>query len=94
MTSPLTFTAGDMTIHCIVEMSGAVLGLRQLLPGLSEEGQQYELALTEAGLRYEDIDYVFCTHLHVDHVGWNTRLIDGKWAPTFPKARYTSERKY
>ena len=31
---------------------------------------------------------MFCTHLHADHVGWNTRLIEGKWAPTFPKARY------
>ena len=146
MSTPLTFAAGDLTIHRIVEFSGAALGLRQLLPGLSEErlaehriwlapnaldaddravmtfqsyvvrtphhnilidscvgndktlpqmgdwhkrqGREYELALTAAGLRYEDIDYVFCTHLHADHVGWNTRLVDGKWAPTFPKARY------
>src|SRR3546814_14351408 len=29
-----------------------------------------------------------CTHLHTDHVGWNTRLVDGKWVPTFPNARY------
>ena len=35
-----------------------------------------------------DIDYVMCTHLHVDHVGWNTRLDNGRWVPTFPKARY------
>jgi glyoxylase-like metal-dependent hydrolase (beta-lactamase superfamily II) len=35
-----------------------------------------------------DIDYVMCTHLHVDHVGWNTRLENGRWVPTFPKARY------
>ncbi len=35
-----------------------------------------------------DIDYVFCTHLHVDHCGWNTRLVDGRWAPTFPNAKY------
>src|SRR6202021_2961382 len=52
------------------------------------QGREYDLALTEAGLRYEDIDYVFCTHLHADHVGWNTRLVSGVWAPTFPKARY------
>lgn len=44
--------------------------------------------LAGAGLRVEDIDYVMCTHLHVDHVGWNTRLQDGRWVPTFPKARY------
>ncbi len=40
------------------------------------------------GLRFEDIDYVFCTHLHVDHCGWNTKLINGKWVPTFPNATY------
>jgi len=36
----------------------------------------------------EDIDMVMCTHLHVDHVGWNTRLDNGRWVPTFPNARY------
>ena len=40
------------------------------------------------GLRFEDIDYVFCTHLHIDHTGWNTRLVNGRWVPTFPKAKY------
>ena len=44
--------------------------------------------LAAAGLRPEDIDYVLCTHLHVDHVGWNTQLRDGRWVPTFPKAKY------
>jgi glyoxylase-like metal-dependent hydrolase (beta-lactamase superfamily II) len=44
--------------------------------------------LAAAGLRVEDIDFVMCTHLHVDHVGWNTRLQDGRWIPTFPNARY------
>lgn len=34
------------------------------------------------------VDLVICTHLHVDHVGWNTRLVDGTWQPTFPNARY------
>jgi glyoxylase-like metal-dependent hydrolase (beta-lactamase superfamily II) len=41
-----------------------------------------------AGLRFEDIDYVFCTHLHIDHCGWNTVLRDGRWVPTFPRAKY------
>ena len=36
----------------------------------------------------EDVDYVMCTHLHGDHVGWNTQLSDGRWVPTFPKAKY------
>ncbi|MBO6882372.1 MAG: MBL fold metallo-hydrolase [Marivita sp.] len=45
-------------------------------------------SLHAAGLTVDDIDYVLCTHLHTDHVGWNTRLEDGRWVPTFPKARY------
>jgi len=128
MTSPLTFAAGDLTVHRIVEMSGPTMGIQQMLPGLTDamlaehrgwlapdsldaddraimnfqcyvvrtphhnilidscigndktmpphmadwhkrQGREYELALEAAGLRYEDIDYVFCTHLHADHVG-------------------------
>jgi glyoxylase-like metal-dependent hydrolase (beta-lactamase superfamily II) len=48
----------------------------------------YMRALKAAGLSVNDIDFVMCTHLHVDHVGWNTRLENGRWVPTFPKARY------
>ena len=48
----------------------------------------YMRALKAAGLSVDDIDFVMCTHLHVDHVGWNTRLENGRWVPTFPKARY------
>jgi glyoxylase-like metal-dependent hydrolase (beta-lactamase superfamily II) len=44
--------------------------------------------LRTAGLSVDDIDFVVCTHLHADHVGWNTRLDNGRWVPTFPKARY------
>ena len=44
--------------------------------------------LAAAGYPADSIDYVLCTHLHVDHVGWNTRLVDGDWMPTFPNARY------
>jgi glyoxylase-like metal-dependent hydrolase (beta-lactamase superfamily II) len=44
--------------------------------------------LAAAGFSPEDIDLVCCTHLHADHVGWNTRLADGHWVPTFPNARY------
>lgn len=40
------------------------------------------------GLAFEDVDVVMCTHLHVDHVGWNTRLENGRWVPTFPNAKY------
>src|SRR5262249_27221410 len=48
----------------------------------------YMRALAAAGLSVGDIDYVMCTHLHVDHVGWNTRLENGRWVPTFPRARH------
>jgi glyoxylase-like metal-dependent hydrolase (beta-lactamase superfamily II) len=44
--------------------------------------------LAAAGFPAESIDAVVCTHLHVDHVGWNTSLVDGRWVPTFPNARY------
>lgn len=44
--------------------------------------------LAAAGIRPEDVDVVLCTHLHADHIGWNTRLENGRWVPTFPKARY------
>jgi glyoxylase-like metal-dependent hydrolase (beta-lactamase superfamily II) len=40
------------------------------------------------GIGYENVDYVFCTHLHIDHTGWNTTLRDGRWVPTFPNAKY------
>ena len=49
--------------------------------------------LKAAGTAPEEIDYVFCTHLHSDHVGWNTRLENGRWVPTFPKAKYLFSRK-
>ena len=45
-----------------------------------------------AGLRFEDIGYVFCTHLHIDHCGWNTQLKNVKWVPTFPNAKYLFSR--
>jgi glyoxylase-like metal-dependent hydrolase (beta-lactamase superfamily II) len=48
--------------------------------------------LAAIGLRPEDIDIVMCTHLHADHVGWNTKLENGRWVPTFPKARYVMSR--
>lgn len=49
--------------------------------------------LARAGCPPESIDTVLCTHLHFDHVGWNTHLVDGKWVPTFPNARYLFGRK-
>lgn len=48
----------------------------------------FQNALHMAGFSFDDIDVVMCTHLHVDHVGWNTRLENGRWVPSFPNARY------
>jgi glyoxylase-like metal-dependent hydrolase (beta-lactamase superfamily II) len=52
------------------------------------QSDRYEKNLAAAGVSVNDIDYVMCTHLHTDHVGWNTKLEDGRWVPTFPKAKY------
>ena len=44
--------------------------------------------LAAIGVTPEKVDVVMCTHLHADHVGWNTKLMNGRWVPTFPNARY------
>lgn len=49
--------------------------------------------LAQAGVSPEAVDTVICTHFHVDHVGWNTRMEDGRWVPTFPNARYLFPRE-
>jgi glyoxylase-like metal-dependent hydrolase (beta-lactamase superfamily II) len=143
----LTLTAGDLTIHRIIEQEMTFLPAQDMFPDLTSEllaenrawlkaakglddtdtlilcfqsyivktphhtilidscigndkprptrpkwnmktDDTYMRALKAAGISVADIDYVMCTHLHVDHVGWNTRLENGKWVPTFPKARY------
>jgi glyoxylase-like metal-dependent hydrolase (beta-lactamase superfamily II) len=48
--------------------------------------------LAMAGFPREEVDLVVCTHLHVDHVGWNTMLVNDRWVPTFPNARYVVAR--
>jgi len=143
----LTLTAGDLTIHRIIEQETTFLPAQDMFPDLTSEllaenrawlkaakglddtdtlilcfqsyivktphhtilidscigndkprptrpkwnmktDDTYMRALKAAGISVADIDYVMCTHLHVDHVGWNTRLENGKWVPTFPNARY------
>ena len=142
----LTFAAGDLTIHRIIEQETTFLPALELLPGLTPDllaenrswmqkagaidandvlilcfqsyvvktphhtilidscigndklrprpqwnlktDDAYMRALAAAGFSVDDIDFVMCTHLHADHVGWNTRLEDNRWVPTFPNARY------
>ncbi len=62
------------------------------IPHWNDRDGPFLADLTAAGFPAESIDTVLCTHLHVDHVGWNTRLVDGKWVPTFPKAEYLMGR--
>ncbi|CAB4929155.1 unannotated protein [freshwater metagenome] len=50
--------------------------------------EPYLERLAAAGVRPDEVDVVMCTHLHPDHIGWNTQLVDGTWVPTFPNAAY------
>src|SRR5436190_7734270 len=59
-----------------------------MMAGTHMMNAPYLANLAALGLRPEDVDIVMCTHLHSDHVGWNTKLENGKWVPTFPNARY------
>jgi glyoxylase-like metal-dependent hydrolase (beta-lactamase superfamily II) len=62
------------------------------IPGWNKLSGPFLADLASAGYPRESIDTVLCTHLHVDHVGWNTMLVGGRWVPTFPKARYLMGR--
>jgi glyoxylase-like metal-dependent hydrolase (beta-lactamase superfamily II) len=53
----------------------------------------YLADLRAVGVDVDAVDFVMCTHLHYDHVGWNTRLDNGRWVPTFPNARYIMARR-
>jgi glyoxylase-like metal-dependent hydrolase (beta-lactamase superfamily II) len=70
---------------------------RPNVPILNHLNEPFLDRLEAAGVRPEEVDLVLHTHLHVDHVGWNTRKVDGRWVPTFPNARYVfsgRERAY
>jgi glyoxylase-like metal-dependent hydrolase (beta-lactamase superfamily II) len=61
---------------------------RPHMPPLDHLNTDYLEALARAGVAPKDVDVVINTHVHTDHVGWNTRLVDDAWVPTFPNARY------
>jgi glyoxylase-like metal-dependent hydrolase (beta-lactamase superfamily II) len=61
---------------------------RPTMPVLDHLHEPYLERLAAAGIEPEAVDVVLMTHVHADHVGWNTRLHDGRWLPTFPNARY------
>ncbi len=93
----------SLSIHSlIVDMPGAKLVVdtcigndrdRAPMEVMSNLSTSYLEDMTAAGYPPESIDYVLCTHLHLDHVGWNTRRDNGKWVPTFPKASYLMDQK-
>ncbi len=58
------------------------------VPAWNQLQTQFLQDIASAGYPKESIDTVLCTHLHVDHVGWNTMRVDGQWVPTFDNARY------
>ncbi|MBM3486859.1 MAG: MBL fold metallo-hydrolase [Alphaproteobacteria bacterium] len=61
-------------------------------PHFHQQHHPWLETLRANGAAREQIDFVLCTHLHVDHVGWNTMMKDGRWVPTFPNARYLFAR--
>jgi len=65
---------------------------RPYAPMLDQLQEPYLARLAAAGVRPGEVDTVLLTHLHADHVGWNTRLLDGRWVPTFPNARHVFSR--
>ncbi|MGH8916850.1 MAG: MBL fold metallo-hydrolase [Acidimicrobiales bacterium] len=67
-------------------------GKQRANPAWHDLRTDYPDRLVEAGFAPETVDLVVHTHLHADHVGWNTRLVDGQWVPTFPNARYLVSR--
>ena len=66
---------------------------RMPMEGMHMLSTNYMRDMQAEGYQPEDMDFVLCTHLHVDHVGWNTRLVDEKWVPTFPNAKYIMDKK-
>jgi glyoxylase-like metal-dependent hydrolase (beta-lactamase superfamily II) len=88
----------SLSIHSlIVDMPGATLIVDTCI-GNGRDRNPFEVMhmlstsymedMIASGYNPDGIDYVLCTHLHLDHVGWNTQLVDGKWVPTFPNAAY------
>ncbi|HEY7244873.1 MAG TPA: MBL fold metallo-hydrolase [Xanthobacteraceae bacterium] len=82
--------AGDLTV--LLDTCGGNHKDRPWTPRFHRLDTPYLERLRAAGAEPEDVDLVLCTHLHADHVGWNTMLRDGRWVPTFPNARYLFSR--
>lgn len=77
---------GDTTI--LIDTGGGNAKPRPLSPRFHMLDLPFLDRLAARGVTPESVDHVFLTHLHVDHVGWNTRMDNGQWVPTFPRARH------
>ena len=91
-----------MSVHALVVDTGArkivvdtCIGNDKVrdIPAWSNLQTKFLEDLVSSGYPPDTIDTVMCTHLHVDHVGWNTQLVNGEWVPTFPNARYLIAEK-
>jgi glyoxylase-like metal-dependent hydrolase (beta-lactamase superfamily II) len=89
-----------LSIHAlVVESAGKTIvvdtcmGNDRPLPGGMGPFELNFLEDLETVVKREQVDYVMCTHLHFDHVGWNTMLVDGEFIPTFPNAKYLFGRE-
>ena len=89
-----SFLVRQSGLNILVDTCGGN-GKERARPHFHRQNRPWLDTLRNAGVGPEDIDIVMCTHLHVDHVGWNTLLDNGRWVPTFPKARYLiSQREW
>jgi len=94
---PATRTLRQSIHTWLVQIDGRVILIdtatgndkdRPTMPPLDHLHEPYLERLAAAGIAAHEVDAVLMTHIHADHVGWNTRLNDGAWVPTFPNARY------
>ncbi|MFH8569176.1 MBL fold metallo-hydrolase [Streptomyces sp. NPDC017993] len=86
-----TFAVEVEGLRILVD-TGIGNGKQRANPAWHNLDSDYEARLTAAGFAPETVDVVVLTHLHTDHVGWNTRAEGGSWVPTFPNARYLTAR--
>ncbi len=81
------------TLTILVDTGGGNAKDRPMSPRFHMRDVPFLDELAKSGVRREDVNLILLTHLHVDHVGWNTMMVDGKWVPTFPNATYVMSAK-